>query len=337
MDLGNVFHRSLELISKKIQAVYHDWKDINETEQELLSNEAVEKAISEWNEELLGSSHRNQYVVRMIKRMTKRTLWALVKQLEKSDFKPYAFEIAFSSYENLDSANLMLDDGVKMRLSGKIDRVDRFEDENGIYLKVIDYKSGYAKFDLSNLYYGLQMQLALYMNAVLEIERKKSGDKTVIPAGMFYYSLKDPMVEFDVEQDVEQQILQKLQMDGYVNSDYQIIEHMETDLPAKCVSIPVTRTKSGYGAYSKIMDTESFYHIQQYASDKLKEAGNEMMNGKISIYPYRKKKETACDYCDYREICHFDNRIDGYHELKDLKAKDLLEMWKGDGEDGVDE
>jgi ATP-dependent helicase/nuclease subunit B len=337
MDLGNVFHRSLELISKKIQTVYEDWKDINESEQEILSNEAVEKAISEWNEELLEDSHRNKYIVTMIKRMTKRTVWALVKQLEHSDFKPYAFEIAFSAYENLDSANLSLDDGVKMHLRGKIDRVDRFEDEDGIYLKVIDYKSGYAKFDLSNFYYGLQMQLVLYMNAVLEIERKKADEKPVIPAGMFYYSLKDPLVDFDPEHDPENQILRKLQMDGYVNSDYKIIEHMENDLSSKCISIPVTRTKSGYGAYSKIMNTACFENVQQYAMDKLRESGNEMMDGKISIYPYQKKKETACDFCDYREVCRFDGRIDEYHVLKEMKAKELLEMWKGDEEDGVDE
>lgn len=336
VDLGNVFHRSLELISKKIQVTYEDWQEITESEQEILTNNAVEKAIGEWNEELLNSSHRNRYVIEIIKRMTKRTVWALVKHLENSDFKPYAFEISFSSYKNLNAANVSLEDGVNMRLKGKIDRVDRFEDEEGIYLKVIDYKSGYAKFDLTNLYYGLQMQLVLYMNAVLEIEEKKAKGKPVIPAGMFYYSLKDPLVDEEKEQDVEEQILKKLQMDGYVNRDYHIIEHMERDLPSKCRSIPVTRTKSGYSAYSKVIDTESFRNIQEFAMKKIKEAGNEIMNGKISITPYRKKNETACDFCEFKEICHFDERLDEYRNLEEKKAKDLLAMWKGEQQDGMD-
>lgn len=337
MDLGNIFHRSLELISKKIQAAYGEWQEINEQEQTILTDYAVEKAIKEWNEDLIGSSHRNRYVVEIIKRMTKRTLWALVKHLENSDFKPYAFEVAFSSYEDLKTAKLNLENGVKMHLKGKIDRVDRFEDEDGIYLKVIDYKSGYAKFDLTNLYYGLQMQLVLYMNAILEIEEKKAGKKPVVPAGMFYYSLKDPLVEKETQEDVEEQILKKLQMDGYVNSDHQIIEHMERDLPAKCRSIPVSRTKNGYSAYSKIMDTESFVQIQKFAADKIKEAGNEIMQGRISISPYRRKKETACDFCEFREICHFDERIDQYRNLEEKKAKELLKMWKGENQDGMDE
>ncbi|MDO4942356.1 MAG: helicase-exonuclease AddAB subunit AddB [Lachnospiraceae bacterium] len=335
-DLGNIFHRALEMISKKIQVTYEDWNEIDDKEQKILTEEAVNKAISEWNEELLSSSHRNQYVAEIIKRMTRRTLWALVKHLENSDFKPYAFEVTFSSYENLESANMELDHGVRMRLNGKIDRIDRYEDEDGIYLKVIDYKSGYAKFDLMNLYYGLQLQLVLYMNAVLEIEEKKADGKPVIPAGMFYYSLKDPIVDQDLEQDAQELILKKLQMDGYVNSDHHIIEHMERDLPKKCASIPVSRTKSGYSAYSKILDTKTFQNIQEYAVHKMLEAGNDMVNGKISIHPYRRKKETACDFCEYKEICHFDHRLDAYRDLVEKKEKDLLEMWKGESEDGLD-
>lgn len=337
VDLGNLFHRSLELISKKIQTTYEDWSNISEQEQEILTEKAVEKAITEWNKELLNSSHRNRYVIDIIKRMTKRTVWALLKHLENSDFKPYAFEISFSSYENLDTANMELENGVKMRLNGKIDRVDRYEDENGIYLKVIDYKSGYAKFDLTSLYYGLQMQLVLYMNAVIEIEEKKSRGKAVIPAGMFYYSLKDPLVDWVPDQDSQEQILQKLRMDGYVNQDYQIIEHMERNLPKKCISIPVARTKSGYHAYSKVLDTESFQNIQDYTRRKIEKAGNEMMEGRIDIAPYRRKKETACDFCEYREICHFDSHLDRYRDLEEKRAKELLEMWKGGSEHGMDE
>ena len=190
---------------------------------------------------------------------------------------------------------------------------------------------------MMNLYYGLQLQLVLYMNAVLEIEEKKSVGKPVIPAGIFYYSLKDPLVDQDPETDVEERILKKLQMDGYVNSDYHIIDHMERDLPAKCRSIPVSRTKKGYSAYSKIMDTQTFEHIREFAVKKMLEAGNEMVGGKISIHPYRRKKETACDYCEYREICHFDSRLDVYRDLAEKKEKELLEMWKGDGDDGMDE
>lgn len=336
MDMGNIFHRSLELISKKIQVTYESWKELDDQEQEILSEDAVDEAIKEWNADLLNSSHRNRYLIDIVKRMTKRTLWALLKHLENSDFEPYAFEIAFSNYENLESTKMDLDNGGKMYLRGKIDRVDKWEDENGIYLKVIDYKSGYAKFDLSELYYGLQMQLALYMNAVIEMEEKKAGGKPVIPAGMFYYSLKDPIVEYDLEKDPQDLILEKLKMDGYANSDYQIIEHMETDLPDKCVSIPVIRSKKGYHSRSKVMDTESFEHIREHTRKKLLEAGNEIMKGNIAISPYKKSKETACEYCEFKEICHFDSRMDRYRELPDIKQKELLDMWKEGADDGMD-
>lgn len=338
VDLGNIFHRSIEFISNQIQTVYGSWQDISEQEQTVLTNRAVERAVSEWNEELLDSSSRNQYMVHTIKRMTGRTLQTLLKHLEESDFKPYAFEVSFSAYQDLNSANMELDHDTKMHLTGKIDRIDRYEDENAIYLKVIDYKSGYAKFDLTGLYYGLQMQLALYMNAAVEIERKMSNGKPVIPAGMFYYSIKDPIVEVEKSQTAEESKLKELRMDGYANEDKNIIYHMERSIENAALSIPVSFTKSGkFSAYAKVMDTKTFENVQKFTMDKIKELGNEMMGGEIGIHPYQRKKKTACDFCEYREVCYFDPRINAYRKLEEKKDKELLEMWKGEEEDGMDE
>lgn len=79
--------------------------------------------------------------------------------------------------------------------SGKIDRVDTCEDEDVVYVKVTDYKTGMKSFDIVALYHGLQMQLPVYLNAALELEERRASGKTVEPAGIFYYRIKDPIVD----------------------------------------------------------------------------------------------------------------------------------------------
>src|SRR5699024_1566890 len=101
-------------------------------------------------------------------RISKRTIWALQEHIKRGHFEPTDFELSFQNYRNLQSAGLVLTEGTTMELQGKIDRIDTYEDEENLYVKIIDYKSGNTEFDVVDLYYGLQIQLVVYMNAALE-------------------------------------------------------------------------------------------------------------------------------------------------------------------------
>ena len=92
--------------------------------------------------------------------------------------------------DSLESINIALSKEEKMKLLGRIDRVDTCEEEDKVLVKVIDYKSGNTSFDLLALYHGLQLQLVLYMNAAMELEQRNHPDKQVVPAGIFYYNIK---------------------------------------------------------------------------------------------------------------------------------------------------
>lgn len=98
-----------------------------------------------------------------------------------------------------------------MRLRGKIDRVDLYEDEEHVYVKVIDYKTGAKAFQLGEMYHGLQLQLIVYLNAVMEMEEQKHPEKEIVPAGIFYYQMKDPFVEKEVRENLgEKAVLKEL-------------------------------------------------------------------------------------------------------------------------------
>mgnify|MGYP000674125916 CR=1 FL=1 len=96
-----------------------------------------------------------------------------------------------------------------MRLRGKIDRVDLYEDEEHVYVKVIDYKTGAKAFQLGEMYHGLQLQLIVYLNAVMEMEEQKHPEKEIVPAGIFYYQMKDPFVEKEVRENLGEKAVLK--------------------------------------------------------------------------------------------------------------------------------
>ena len=169
----------------------------------------VDQVAGEYGFGLLHSSARAEYTVRRIKRILCRSVWAMQEQIRAGSFRPKGFEISFKDGEDLDSVRMELLPDARMELQGRIDRIDTAEEEGNIYVKIVDYKSGNARFDPVAVYYGLQLQLLAYLNAALEMERKQeekrleagekegreSEAKKVIPAGVFYCQLQDPVLE----------------------------------------------------------------------------------------------------------------------------------------------
>lgn len=118
------------------------------------------------------------------------------------------------------------------------------QEKNRVYVKVIDYKTGNTSFDLLALYHGLQLQLMIYLDGALQVEQKKYPDKEIVPAGVFYYNVKDPMIQEKIHADVESvsdQMLKKLKMNGLVQADDDVSFRIDNTLS----SIPVSVNKDG--------------------------------------------------------------------------------------------
>lgn len=221
-----------------------------------------------------------------------------------------------------------------MRLQGRIDRIDVDEDEEHVYVKVIDYKSGNKRFDLAALYYGLQLQLVVYMNAGLELEARKHPDKEIVPAALLYYHIDDPSVEAPVElteEEINEEISKQLRMNGVVNSEPDIVERLDRTLEDKSDVIPVERKKDGsFSARSSVMSGEELKTVSGYVSRKIVEIGREILDGRISLNPYEKGSEEACTYCAYRKVCGFEPAIPGCEKrkLEELDKEMALERMR---------
>lgn len=293
VDLGNVCHSALELFSKKASEA-GGWTVITEERRKELIDECVEEAITDYGNSVLYSSARNEQLIVRMKQMLERTVWALTNQLKAGDFIPEAYELRF--------------------FGGKIDRVDVCETEDQIYVKVMDYKTGSKKFDVVALYHGLQLQLMIYMDAAVEFQKKRHPEKEVVPAGVFYYCIQDPLVDkTDEKEEAERAILRQLKPDGVIPFQSDVLKHLDHSTSGESLAVPVKYNKNGsVSGHSKVVTGEDFSAMMAHAREQVKNARMKILNGEVGALPYKRGKESGCDYCPYRQICGFDVKIPGY-------------------------
>ena len=330
-DMGNVYHAVLENFAGKLAESGRTWWDFDENFATQAIKEAVEGYAATYGETVLHSSARNEYAITRMSRILTRTVLTLQQHLKQGSFQPDDYELSFRFAEDLDSIHVDLSEEEKMHLQGRIDRIDVSEDAEHVYVKVIDYKSGNKKFDLAALYYGLQLQLVVYMNAAMELESRKHPDKEIVPAALLYYHIDDPTIETPVEltqEQINEEILTKLRMNGVVNSDPAVVERLDRFLQDKSKVIPVEKKKDGsFSARSGILSREELHVVSAYVDTKIREIGREILDGKIAANPYEKGNEEACTYCAYKKVCGFDGSIPGYEkrQLEDLDKQTLMQ------------
>ena len=331
VDMGNLFHQSLDQCFEVIHENGLDWSNITEEERKKLVKKCVDQVTAQYGNTIMSSSARNTYLAKRVERITDRTIWALAEQVKKGDFVPSGFEVSFSAIDNLKAMKIRLSEDEELLLKGRIDRLDLCEDEKHVYVKIIDYKSGNTSFDLAALYYGLQLQLVVYMDAALEMEERKHPEKTAVPAGIFYYNIKDPMVKKEGEmtsEEIEKQILKQLRMNGLVNSDLEVIHHLDREIQKESDVIPVA-VKDGYvqEAKSSVAGQKRFDALRRYVGSRLKRSGQSILKGENGLLPYKDGDRTACDYCPYHAVCGFDTKTAGYgfRRLRSMKPE---EVWQ---------
>ncbi len=336
VDMGNVYHAVLELFAAKLQESGYTWFDFPEEFGRQTVREALEEYAASYGETVLYSSARSEYAITRMGRVLARTVLTLQSQLKRGAFAPEKYEMSFRFAEGLESVDVALSKEERMQLRGRIDRIDTAEDENHVYVKVIDYKSGGRQFDLAALYYGLQLQLVVYMNAALELEAKRHPHKEIVPAALLYYHIDDPTVETPVEltdEEINAQIQGKLRMNGVVNGEPDIVERLDRFMQGKSDVIPVERKKDGaYTARSGVMSGEELRTVSDYVNYKVRGIGRQILDGVIKVDPYEKGTQEACTYCAYKRVCGFDRAIPGYdmRELPSMEKQEALERMRGE-------
>ena len=308
VDMGNLLHSAVELFAKKVDKGSYDWFRLTKEERETLAEACVEEVITDYRNTLLFDSARNEYMIQRMHRLVKRAVWAMTEQIKQGVFVPEKLEAPFYRKEG----------GIS--LHGRIDRMDTYQEEDKVYVRIMDYKSGTASFDLTALYNGLQLQLAVYLNAAVALEKKDHAGKTIVPAGVFYFPMKDPMISREEqlsETGIEDALYQELALEGLCNADPQIIHLMDQQCESKSKILPVSFNKDGsLSKTSKAVSTEKFEWLETFVKEKCEKLGEEILEGKIPVNPYASGQKTACDYCRFQGICGFSPKEASYRKLE---------------------
>lgn len=345
-DLGNIYHKAVEQFTKGISDSETNILELNKDTVYSMSQQCTEKVLQEGEMDYsaFDANERNRYMKEKIKRLVSRAANTIVEQLKKGNFRPMYTELVIGDKGKeiaIEPVEIKISEDVSIYFQGRIDRVDIFKKDDKLYINIIDYKSSRKEIDLSDAVQGLQLQLLIYMSAII-----KNGEKLFLTkpeiGGAYYFCIDDPMINGDEvpAEDSENEIFRQLSLKGYIVEDSEIIENMDNEIQTNKKSdvIPVSLNKDGSTSKSsKTLTFKEFKAILSKTDDVAKDIAEKILDGNIDIMPYRKDSgNTPCSYCDYTGVCQFDSSVDGnnYRRIKKLKKDEiLLEILNEGGED----
>lgn len=304
VEYGNIIHYSLEKLLKK----YPNQKLICSTENEIVST--IESITTEYVEKKLGGiKNKSQRFLYGIKKINSSLVFFakyFIKEFEQSSFSLSDLELEISEKGNIPPLKINIPNGSVITIEGKIDRVDIMKSPKGTFVRIVDYKTGIKEFKLSDVLFGLNMQMLIYLTAIQKNGGKKYGN--VIPAGMLYFTALKPVIDaIENEKDEFEmsKIFEKLCMNGLLLNDPESILGMEKD--GKGFFIP-TEIKNGEIKKSQsTINANEFKLISEYSQKLILNMVTSLQNGEVSAKPIF-KEFSACERCEYLPICCYEEK-----------------------------
>ena len=329
VDTGSFMHDVVDTFFKENENV----KGISDEELKKILDKIVEDKLSMPRNYIFTATAKYRNLVTRLKRVIFYSMKYIVQSLKNSEFDVMQTELEFGN-NTYPPIEMTLDDGKRVSITGKIDRIDIAKAPNGKYIRIIDYKSSTKDIELNKVIAGLQLQLLTYVDAITQKEKAE-------PAGALYFSLIEPKLasakkEMSKEE-IEQIIKKNYKMNGLVLADINVIKMMDKNLQTgKSDIIPVELNSSGEINYknSKTVTKDEFENLQKYTIKLIKQISKEILDGNIDLKPYYalNNKKTPCSYCEYKSICQFNPKLAGnkYNYIGTKSRQEILdEISKG--------
>ncbi|MCR5432242.1 MAG: PD-(D/E)XK nuclease family protein [Lachnospiraceae bacterium] len=331
-DFGTIYHKAIEVYGKKLRKNDITWHTEMEPERKKkFISEAIDEALLDYSEEI-GETARSSYAKTRIEKVLGLTIDVIETQVRAGDFEPEYLEEGFGSASKYSGAQ------------GRIDRIDVCRKNGRTFLRVVDYKTGNAEFDLNLLYHGIKVQLALYTKVAVELIKEK-GEVSPEPVGAYYYKIDDPTVEgtsgmtneavFDLK-------AKDLRMSG--PSDGETVKLISQDRGLEgnadelgaskkskvlCVTIGKECIPRGKDIFNSGQFETIFGHVDRVFDD----TANEIIAGKIPVNPYSYKNKMPCEFCPYHGICGYDEKLgSSARKIEELEPAKVFEMMENDAE-----
>ena len=302
------------------------------------------------NKELGGEFGKTSRFTHHLKNLEKTAFYVvknLIEELQNCFFKPVAFEYDLSDQNGESILKIKVDNDINICIRGSIDRVDIYKDENGKrFVRIVDYKTGGKDFDLASLYHGLNMQMLIYLLALVDTDNEFNRDGELSPAGVMYMPAKyvnNFMSREKLKGISDEEREEKLKYErnkAFKRNGLLVYNDLTLKAMDKRVSglfAPVKKTSSGDKTDEKfVVDADVFEAIERFTKDKIISMGKSLSNGEIAAMPVMKagKIETiSCRYCNYWSVCGKYNRIDA-NQIYDEDKETLLDEIKEEQERG---
>ena len=330
-ERGTLAHRAIEEFAGRL---YAREDAVGDEEAERLMREVLEPLFAQERairHEGGLSKANHQEIRRAMGRMSR--LLALQKRLSR--FRVSAEELAFTPG---DTDPLALPDGERVYLEGKIDRVDVLHLRDELYARVVDYKTGNTSLGLDDVYFGLRLQLFLYLDAVLALRGAR-------PAGVFYQKLSEAPMRLAgsrIDEKFAARQRKKLRLTGYILEDPEVIEEMCTDPDWMDQVLPVEpKVQNGHAlpgqfterGRSRMLSEEEFGLLRRHTRRKLTELAADALAGKTAASPALTQDLDACKYCRFQSICGFDESLPGCQRRNlQMDSEEVLQRMRKEDE-----
>ncbi len=315
LDIGNITHFILEKLSLKFASSMSALNASSDDEIIKSIDEMLEGYMEEFSMRADELSPRDSYTIKRLKSSIYLCFNAVKRQLTQSDFEPYGYEIEFNENSSLGAIDILTGDGKNVKLTGKIDRADICRKDGETYIRVIDYKTGSKELKLDDVFYGLNMQLMVYLSKlVAENENARHG-------GALYFPVSDVLIKENgrvTDAKASENIESALRLKGIIPSDENILSAYDETLASSAKRA---------ASMGKGVTLDGFQTIDAYLKKKLGEICKSMLDGDFEISPYKKSNYTSCDYCKYAPVCRFDPscRNNDYKFYKAMtKSKEII-------------
>ena len=324
-DTGSFMHETIDTFFKKIKEQNIKLGDLTADEEKIkeIVNKIIEEELENGKNYSFKETAKYKILVRRLKRIISKALKFIIESLVYSDFSIEGTEIEFDKKGKYKPIEIPLENGKKVEIIGKIDRIDTAMSEDGKYLRIIDYKSSAKNIDLNEVYAGLQIQLLTYLDAACK-------EEDLIPAGVLYFGLIEQMIKADkkiTEQEIDNKLRENFKMKGLILADVKVIEMQDNNLKnggtSKIIPAGITSKGEINKRSTSGVNSEEFKILQKYIIKTIKEISKEILKGRIELKPYNKKGKTPCEYCSYKSICGFDTRLcNNTYNFIDKKSND---------------
>lgn len=334
---GDFFHEALDQFFKLLIMQNKQLSELTDREVNEFTEQILNTVFGEIKFSILDTSSRMNYIRYQLGQTIKKVSWALKRQSERSGMTTIQTEVLFgqiASQKGIRGLELPLKNGGNISVRGKIDRLDQLVTPDSLYLGVVDYKSSHKKFNITEAYYGLAMQMLTYLDVAL-MDAVSLVGQSAKAAGSFYLHVHNPILPYETEDKKEQQLLKKFQFDGLLLNDPVLLENLDRSLQAKQSSLifPIEESakeliKPGRRQEDKFVTEPELEVLLTHNRSKFIEAGNKVTSGEIDLNPaYQGKERIACRFCPFRSVCNFDVMLkeNNYNRIETLSKKEVMD------------